>query len=465
MRCLSVLILALCLLGAGAPARAEQPSLESLYRLSAGTSCPASVALATGTVAAFDLLRCEASYGWSRGKEDALATARAKIRAILNAGDDAPAQLTRAIYCHLCSLQLAEQRKHYPGMAITCFWHLGQLDDAKLADEIRAISPSDQATVKAHVAAARKTITEKTLAAFPREQAPREWEVFYELPSRILKEYRVRASANAAAVQVLAEFNQKLRAGESAGCSGPLRQRLHDHMKGHGSSLAEATARMTDPLGYALTETLAKCHFYNQQELRAGALLSFIDSRRRLVRLAEQIWYTQVDELSKDREKADKYPQLVGRKLSSVEPQELGTPEVLDDSAEANWRSKVRELRTFSTQEGTVQTVERTRDRAIVRFKKEKVPLVEETCRETNRIDRIDRDGKVVYRQDCMRAIKGTTLSSPEPAALALDDAAAIVPGSHLKVARRDGDVAVLLSGPSSDTSARLSRIADVIIE
>ncbi len=51
--------------------------------------------------------------------------------------------------------------------------------------------------------------------------------------------------------------------------------------------------------------------------------------------------------------------------------------------------------------DATVQAVSAKGARATIQFKKEAFLIVDESCRETNRIDRIDNDGRIRYREIC----------------------------------------------------------------
>jgi hypothetical protein len=123
------------------------------------------------------------------------------------------------------------------------------------------------------------------------------------------------------------------------------------------------------------------------------------------------VHYAQLDVLAVDAEKAEKFPNLVGSKYSSVKPGDLRPidpwrPNKLDEK----WMFQKSELLRFQTREGRVARIEPTAKGAVIHFQKERVPLVDVKCRETHRIDKIDRDGKITYPEECTSTSKGMGL-------------------------------------------------------
>lgn len=409
------------------------------------------------------LIRCPDSTVSSSGDPaGAYGHARSWIRSQLDTGLDEPAQLLRASYVHLCAREMKEDPHFYPAMAIGCAWHADRVDKAGLTTELQARPASVRSTITNQIAQDIRTVHERALARFPKTSAAREWAVFYELPTRVRNESLARRKANAKTYQRLAAFEAAIQAGSFEGCVAPLREQLTAHLRGM-KTLAAISERITDPVGYALAEALARCHYYSENEPKAGALLVLLEKARRQVSLAEQVHYAQLDILAVDVEKAEKFPNLVGAKYSSVKPGDLRPispwmPNKLDEK----WQFQKSELMRFQTREGRVAKIEPTAKGAVIQFQKERVPLVDVKCHETHRIDKIDREGKITYREECTSTPKGMVWSSPPSATV--DEAKGLTAGRYVRVGL-PGDTGVILNVTESGAeTARVYRVADVVL-
>lgn len=394
---------------------------------------------------------------------DEYGSARAWLRGWIDQGiaTDTP-QLPRAAYVHLCARQMAaEDGKLYPAMAIGCAWHADRLDLKALAKELEARPASQRGVMAKQFAADVTAVRQRALAAFPRASSAREWEVFYELPMKIRAAVVARRSTHAKAYQRLVAFETAIEGGKFEGCAAPLRDSLATYLRG-AKTLPAIRERITDPLGYALADALARCHYYNERELKAGAVLAFLDKARRQTTLAEQVRFAQIDALAGDAEKAKKFPNLVGSKYSSVDPTDLRPVEPWGTKLDLKWRAQKYELLRFQTSEGRVARLEKKAKGTTIHFKKERVPVVDVRCRETNRIDSITSDGKIIYREECTRTPKGHTWDSPSP--VTVDEANGVSPGRFVRLGV-DGDHGVVLTSTDSpNDSSGANRIADVVL-
>jgi hypothetical protein len=409
------------------------------------------------------LMKCPNDEVRDSGRGSALGSGRAGIRGRLdNAIIDDPAQLPRAAYVHLCARQMKQDDRLYPAMAIGCLWHADRLDMTAFTKELQARPAADRGVIAKQVAEDIRLIHDRTLAAFPKKAAAREWEIFYELPTRVRKESIARRTSQASVYQRLIAFETEIQSGNFANCEKPLREALTAHLRG-AATMPAITERITDPVGYALAEDLARCHYYNERELKAGALVVLLEKARRRVTLAEQIVYARLDALAVDFEKAPKFPNLVGIKYSSVRPGDLGADAPWSSNQlDEKWRFQVAELTRFQTREGRVARVEKTSKGAVIHFQKERVPLVDLKCSETNKIDRIDREGKIQYRSECIAISRGQGWSNPAP--VTVDDANGVTAGRYVRVGL-NGDIGVVLScSDHADEKARIHRVADVLV-
>ncbi len=86
--------------------------------------------------------------------------------------------------------------------------------------------------------------------------------------------------------------------------------------------------------------------------------------------------------------------------------------------------------------EQTVQRVTRRKGVALIQFESH-VSGGERGvgCRDTNRVERVDRDGTVVYRRKCKRWVKSRVVYPQNPVLVPLDEAAGIRPGDRVAYA------------------------------
>ena len=373
---------------------------------------------------------------------------------------DSPA-LPRAVYIHLCARQMREERRLYPAMAIGCAWHASRLDHAALAKELMARPAAQRAVLAKQAADDARAVVERAQADFPKASAAREWEVFYDLPTRVRTQWIAQRTGNQKALERIVAFESALQAGKFEGCAAPLRESLAGYL--HGSkTIAALATRITDPIGYALAEALARCHYYNEDRLAAGALLILLDKARRQVALAEQIYFAQLDAVAGDAEKAEKFPNLVGTKYSSVKPSDLREVWPWASELDKKWLQHKSELIRFSVLEGRVAKLTKTPRGTLVTFQKERVPLVDVNCHETNRIDSITREGKIVYRSECTSTSKGFGWSAPSP--VTVTEANGVAVGRFVRLGIEGERAVVLSSAVNAGEAAQLERIADVVL-
>jgi hypothetical protein len=390
-----------------------------------------------------------------------IGSARAWLRGGLDSSlVETPNQLLRAVYVHLCARQLREEHKPYPAMAIGCTWNADRLDQNGLAKELAARPASQRSTLSKQAAADVREVRERVLAAFPKTKAAREWEIFYDLPTRVRSEAIARRNANAKAYQSLVDFDAAIQSGKFEGCAAPLRANLTTYLSG-AKTMAAIESRITDPLGFALAEALARCHYYNEEPLQAGALLVFIEKARRQVTVAEQIYFAQLDALAVDAEKAEKFPNLVGTKYSSVHPTDLRPKEPWSTELDKKWLYSQSDLRRFQTREGRVAKLDKSKQGTVIHFQKERVPVVDVRCKETDRIDTITPEGKIKYREVCTRTPKGHTWSIPEP--ITVSEASGVKAGHFVRIGI-DGDRGAVLTSADSPEPTRVVRVADIVL-
>ena len=371
----------------------------------------------------------------------------------------------RALYVNMCRRELALSSQHYPSMALNCLYRAHMLDLKKLEAEVTKLPPADQKVVLAQSRGDVAELERVVAADFPKADNAREWEIFHDVPLRLRDEQRAREKDHAPAYAAMKKFLADAAKGEFKACEGPLKQELESYVGRADRTLPAAVERMSDPLGYALAESLARCYYYNERLEKASALLATLEQARRRVTLAEQIYYAQIDALETDAPGAEKFPNLVGKKYSSVRVGDVSGFNAYPDKLEEVWRRDRRTYAEPNVSEGRIAKIEKAADGgATVRFVKEKLPDMDLDCRETNEIERIDSDGKLVYRQDCTSRQKGWYWSAPSP--VKVDDARGLAPGRFVRIAvRQDKGGVLACTQESGEKGGKLFRLADVAFE
>ncbi|HEY4177480.1 MAG TPA: hypothetical protein VGM90_11625 [Kofleriaceae bacterium] len=403
------------------------------------------------------LMRCPESE--ASGAPGVFGEARYWLRTTIDMGLTADAeQLPRMAYVDLCARELQADNRPTAAMAITCAWQADQLDGNALIKELA--SREDHDALLAQADRDVKFVKQRALAAFPTEKAAREWEVFYHLPTRVKQDVIAQRAANTKDIEKLLAFDKGIQAGTFENCAPPLRDALSAHLRG-AKTVADVATKMDEPITYALAEALTRCHYYNEHELEASAVAMLYAKARRRVSLAEQIRYAEIDELAIDAPKAQKFPNLVGTKYSSMKPEDFRPVDPYPRTKlDKEWMTARSRLPSVGTQEGRVGSVEKKAQGATIHFQKERVPLVDLKCHETDRIDSIDNDGKIHWREECTSTSKGMTWSNPPP--VNVSDATGVTAGKFVRVGT-DGDkgtVLTLTDAPADN--ARVYRVADV---
>jgi hypothetical protein len=413
----------------------------------------------------FMLMRCSdskiTSGSGGGGGAAEYGAARSWIRSQLDTGLNEPSPLLRVAYADMCARELLDDEHPYPAAAIGCAWQTDRIDAAATKAALAARRDGD--AIAKRLAADIKTVHELVEKAYPKATNAREWEVFYNLPSRVLKDARARRTANAAAYQRIAAFDAAIQTGKFEGCAAPLRETLAAHLKGATTKDA-LIEKLADPVGYALADALARCHYYSENELKAGVILSLLSHSRRQVSIAEEIYFAEIDALAADEPKARKFPNLVGSKYSRVSPSDLRPIEpYAPTELERNWFSKQYSLANdLGGADGRVERLVPSSNGVTLHFKKERVPVVDVRCHETDKIDTITDEGKIKYREVCTYTPKGMTWSQPQP--ITVDEATGVTAGRFVRIAQDAGKsvIASAADGPNED--ARITRLADVVL-
>jgi hypothetical protein len=94
-----------------------------------------------------------------------------------------------------------------------------------------------------------------------------------------------------------------------------------------------------------------------------------------------------------------------------------------------------------------------------IEFKQFERTVIKRECRETNKIDRIDWDGRIVYRVICVETGREKVMTQPPPTVVT--DVTGVTAGKFVRVVRISGkDSAVSLVADGQDENANIRRMA-----
>ena len=367
-----------------------------------------------------DLLRCPKGKLRNARNKD-IDAARKSAAEKLNI--EKPKQSARAVYVHLCAMNIDNYMEYKPiekprdfksGMAITCMRHADVLDRAKLTKELNhRFKSSDAKTILRRVGDSVNKVRAEVTKWFPKKKWARDWQVFYEGPMEVRQLHYKQRAQYAKEFAAIASFHKGILEDEIDGCDKTLTGHLSNYLRGTRGPLETIAKKMGDEVGYALTEALAKCYFYQDELHRTKGLMKTISKYMRRVSLPEKIYYRQAMDMAADRPHAEKKPHLVGKKYTGYKASDLRQPERPWNKMEEAWKRAVRDMLRAKRFEpsGVVAKVSKNK----ITFKKVKKHYIDQDCKETSKIDRITYDGRIIYRQKCVTTKTWSKMEQPKP--------------------------------------------------
>ena len=410
----------------------------------------------------FQALRCaETQLRGSSGIDRVINAARSYLREDL--AEEEPSEITRAIYVHLCSAQLKKGGRPNVNRVLQCLWHADQVDQARLGKELVALAPVEVNSVLARVDGATQHLRQIADKEFP--AGGRDRQIFYDLRTRVLTEHERFKRNNEGPLRTVQHFRSKLLMGEVERCGPALSGRLTEHFSGFSGDLAQVKTQLAQGAASQLAEAIAQCHYYNDRVADAAAMMHALRGVNVPSSFEEKVYFAQRAAVHSDAEKARKFPDLVGKSLTHGTMDDLSRPTFRVSKTLRRWQQAagglVRQMRTV---DGVVSTIERVPDGARLTFKKARVPRKEHSCRDTQRIERITRDGYLVYEQQCKVVRRYSELVGPDP--IVVRDPRGVKRGHFVVVFRpRKGPAAVVLVKKSPKDTSQITRMADVLLE
>jgi hypothetical protein len=400
--------------------------------------------------------------------EDTLAEGRGTIRRAMKTAAPNSEERWRAAYVHLCSRELEERRKIYVNMTLTCKWHAEKFSFDELVQKESWMSEDLQNHIRSQLESDQKNIEQTVQTTFPKNENEREWEVYYQLREKVWQEFMADRNEYADYYKVVDEFRRGAANGEVEGCVKPLQSKLAEYVNNPDEKDRQTILeRFGDSVGYALTESLARCHWYHDRNFETGAYLKLLDEKRRKVNFGERLYYAQLAELQKDAEKKEKMPHLEGKKLLEMEPDDLTRPSHFNRSEAAEkWRQDGYDhSRDIRLKKRTISRVSQRGEGAVLHFPERDRKQAVKECEKTNRIDYITHSGDVVYERTCRVVDHKTVTYQTDP--LELNGDYGLRGGDWVKLFRHtSSDTRGLLIGArGGNPGSRVVRVLDIQIE
>lgn len=161
--------------------------------------------------------------------------------------------------------------------ALRCYPDLQLLDRAKLDVELDA-DPRFDAPAKATLrqamdgARARAETWRKQAAALVAKN-PEARAVLFDAPSKALTDWHTAYAANKDGIDAALALSAKVGTDAGRGCSVPMQRHLSVYVaKKDARTIASATTAMSDSMGYAMVEALARCEQADGEALAAQSL-------------------------------------------------------------------------------------------------------------------------------------------------------------------------------------------------
>lgn len=375
----------------------------------------------------------------------------------------------RVSYVHHCSTLMQNQSSPGPYTTLTCKWYADHMDLDRLAEQESWMSAELEEHIREWLQEDRQVIERAARQHFPADDAEREREVFYDLREQAWQDYVQDRQDNAEYYEVVESFEDDIQAGDIAGCEQSLRSELEEYMGTLGATDRQSVIdHISAPVGYALTESLARCHWHHDRDFEAGVYLRLLQDERREVTFGERVYFNQIEEIRHDQQEAERMPHLVGEELLEISPRDIDTPsvQVLDEVAQEWQRSVTGLANDIAFHDDDIHRVDTSGAGVTYRFKERDVRVPVRECEKTDRIDRIRRDGTVVYEQEC-EIVEWQDATEQTPAFTA-DDHHGLQSGDWVKFAYDTGDhdnQMGYIGATSDEPDARVKQILDLGVD
>ena len=421
--------------------------------------CPATIAVEVGNDI-FDLLRCPTATVRKTGSElDAIRTVRTRLLEDLNV--DMPDELTRVVFVHACALGAVADARNAP-TTLGCLWHAEHINEERLMQEVVHLKKDQKTTLFTQWEVDRAILQKVADEMFPAAEAQRDRYLFYQLIGDIITEHVQFQMGHATEYKAIADLELQVRQGQVQGCVAPLRQLLKEHLATVGRTRTDVRTGLTDELGYALSNALAKCYYHLNDLPRAAAIVREIRGQGAPRTFAEKLYLRQIAALELDEQKAKGSVTPDPKRLSSVKPFNFPPPVISHDEHVRQWETVAAGLpRVPKVIRGVISRLTPAAGGTRVSFQEAQIPEDKVDCHKTKHIDRIAPDGHLVYREEC-RITRHTVAARPDP--ITVPETLAVEEGMYLEALSSDDTTAIGIVSKSIAETAPLVRVGDVLI-
>jgi hypothetical protein len=265
--------------------------------------------------------------------------------------------------------------------------------------------------------AALKVVQESQKWAGDANFNPRESQIFYDVPHRVLDNYLKERAEFQDVYNTISAFRahfayQPFGASVPDDCEQTLTAARAEYLSRSDPERKNAWDLMSRGLGYWITENLVLCHLGHKDYAGALAEAQILKSERREVSVFEKIYSAVAAEIVKDNEMEGKLKANIGEAKGLVMPYKptschldcLTEPGKMFAHGRPDWEDQIGALYpNVSVIRGVVQSIADNGKFATIKWMGDPVSWSSWACYDTNAIDHVTDDGYVVYRRQCFK--------------------------------------------------------------
>jgi hypothetical protein len=268
--------------------------------------------------------------------------------------------------------------------------------------------------------AALKVVEESQKWAEDPNFNPRESQIFYDVPHRVLEQYMKERAEFQDIYNAISAFRahfayQPFGASVPADCEQTLTSARAEYLARSDPTRQNAWDLMSQGLGYWITENLVLCHLGQKDYAGALAEAQILMAERREVSVFEKIYSAVAAEIVKDNEMESKLKANIGEAKGLVMPYKpttchldcLTKPGKMFAHGRPDWEEQIRVLYpSVSVIRGVIKSIADNGKIATIKWQGDPVSWASWACYDTNAIDYITEDGYVVYRRQCFKNLE-----------------------------------------------------------
>ena len=240
-------------------------------------------------------------------------------------------------------------------------------------------------------------------------------DILFDAPEKGFSDWSEKYSKNKDAVEAALALEEKWATGSKKalqGCADSTRKSLAAYLKSQKPKTPEdVSSAATDEVGFPLLSALVVCYAYEDRFLESSETYELLKTTRVQRGPRTSAYYQAVAKLSEVLADQERFP---------IDPKWFYGPVPDSGGEEDAWTyqayQKTFNQISFGKSEGKVKDASPKGAAVLVTFQTAAWNAPVFNCKETNRIDQITADGRVIYRRDCKPAGTKKVTETPEPA-------------------------------------------------